>query len=285
VEEASEIEVSDADAGERLDRLLAARLELTRSYVRRLIGRGAVTVGGRPGVKGDLLRPGDRVAIAPFRHPNLGPHPEPDAPLRVLCEQGGLIAVDKPAGMPTHPLDCDETGTVLGALLARKPAIFGVGEGGVLSGVVHRLDTHTSGVLLFALDEAAWAAARQAFMDRRVEKHYVARVHGTPDAPAEIVLRLAHRGPRMRVVTRSGREAVTRLRSVRADGETSLVEIEMVTGVTHQIRATLAHLGHPVVGDAVYGPPTEEPRHWLHARSIHLGSLTVESEPPRQLAG
>ncbi len=203
--------VAPAEAeGKRLDLFLADALDLPRGYMRRLLERGYVRLRGLPGAKGATLREGDRIEVAPFHHPDLGPRPTPELEIQVLVEREGLIAVDKPAGLPTHPLDFEERDTVMNALLARYPDLAGVGEGGLRSGVVHRLDTFTSGVLLFARSQSRWEQARAAFRARKVLKRYLARVHGHLDGDREVVLRLDHRGKRMRVVTRAGRESVTR---------------------------------------------------------------------------
>lgn len=278
-----EISVDSEHAGERLDRFVAGALGLSRGYVRRLLRRGLVELEGAATAKGGLLREGDTVHVAAFRHPDEGPIPAPHLPLPVLCRGQGLVAFDKPPGMPTHPLDYEETDTALNAALARFPSLLGIGEAGLRSGVVHRLDSDTSGVLVFATEKSAWREARAAFRDRLAKKRYVARVHGPPPEPGEIRLRLAHRGQRMRVVARGGREAVTRILAARAVGATSLLEIELVTGVTHQIRATLAHLEQPVVGDAIYGSRGEQTRHWLHATSIRIGGFEASSPPPPEL--
>ena len=279
---AREFRIDPEHEGERLDRFVARALGVSRGYVRRLLGRGRVHLGAGSAAKGGLLRAGDLVRVDEFRHPDEGPIAAPGLDLPVLERSAGLVAFSKPAGMPTHPLDYEEDTTALNAALAQFPSLAGVGEGGLLSGVVHRLDTDTSGVLVFATEERAWADARENFARRQVEKRYVARVHGAPD-PGDLRLRLAHRGPRMRVVSRGGREGMLRVLEVRRDGDTSLVEIELVTGLMHQIRASLAHLGHPVLGDRLYGSSADSPRHWLHARSIRIGPLTAISEPPPEL--
>lgn len=281
--EAREIVVDGDSAGQRIDRFLAQSLELSRGYVRRLIRRGAVRLGGRTAAKGDLLRSGDLIAVDGFRHPDEGALASPELELALIKSEAGLVAFDKPAGMPTHPLEFDEADTALNAALARFPEIAGVGEGGLHSGLVHRLDTDTSGVLVFARNDAAYDAARATFAERRVTKRYVARVHGALETQGTITLWLDHRGSRMKVVESGGREAITRIVRGVPDGATSLVEVEIPTGVTHQIRATLAHLGHPVVGDRVYGPSTDEARHWLHAAYIELAGFEARSNPPASL--
>jgi 23S rRNA pseudouridine1911/1915/1917 synthase len=272
--------VPAAAEGARLDVFLAQHLELGRRYVWRLLARGAVTLGGRDAAKGTALRAGERLEIAAFRHPAQGPVADPDLRLRVLAEIEGLLAVDKPAGVPSHPLEFDEPGTALGAVLALRPEVREAGEGGLECGLVHRLDTATSGVLVFATERSAWREARVAFAERRVRKRYLARVHGALSSTLELGLRLAPRGRRVRVVERGGRESLTRVRPLDIGARTSLVEVEPVTGLRHQIRAVLAHLGHPVVGDALYGSPLSLARHLLHAERIELGALVASAPVP-----
>ena len=275
--------VSEEEAETRLDVFLAARLGLSRGYVRRLLHRGSVRIGNEGAVKGVLLRAGDRIQVPAFRSPSEGPVRDDQAELRVLRDEAGLIAVDKPAGVPTHPLDFDETGTVLNAVVARYPGIVGVGEGGVQSGVVHRLDIGTSGVLLFATREEAWARARKAFADRRVSKRYLARVHGELRREEEVRLRLEPRGDHMRVVRSGGREALTHVRPIRIDTDESLVEARPVTGLMHQIRATLASLGHPIIGDRIYGSDRSLDRHLLHATDIDVEGFSAHSPAPPEI--
>jgi 23S rRNA pseudouridine1911/1915/1917 synthase len=278
-----EIRVPEAEAGVRLDVFLARSLDLSRRYARRLLQRGTILLNGAPATKGAMLRTGDAITLPLFRHPSQGPLASPDPELRVLLEQDGLVAVDKPAGLPTHPLDFDETRTALNAILARYPGMNGVGEGGIRSGVVHRLDTDTSGVLVFAIDPEAWRRAREAFSERRVLKRYVARVHGHLSEPREVVVRLVHRGARMRVVQAGGREAITRVRPLEPTSDSSLVEAEPVTGLMHQIRVTLAHLGHPVFGDRAYGSDLALGRHLLHAAEIRIEGFSAASPIPREI--
>jgi len=281
--DARRVEVQSVDDEVRLDSLLAREFELSRRYVRRLLASGRVRVNGVEAVKGTLLHPSDVVDVEPFRHPSEGPIAHLCFEPVLLSESGDLIAVDKPAGRATHPLDYDETDTVLNAMLARFPEIRGVGEGGLMSGVAHRLDTHTSGVLVFARSQRAWEHARREFDSRSVDKLYRARVHGDFAAETESRLRLEHRGPRMRVVKRGGRESITRLRPLDSGSESSLVEARPVTGLMHQIRVALAELGHPVVGDTLYGSSQRLERHWLHAVRIRIGEFSAESEPPPEL--
>lgn len=274
------IVVPKTDAGSRLDRYLARTLDLSRGYVRRLLARGRIRLEGRPAAKGTELRAGDAIELLPFRHPSEGPRAAPHVRLDVLARAGGLVAIDKPAGLPTHPLDYEEADTALNGLLARFPELRGVGEGGLRSGVVHRLDTNTSGVLAFATEQAAWERARDAFRARRVEKRYVAVVHGCFERAVLADFRLAPRGDHMVRVSRGGLPARTRFTPLAPGRHTSLLEARPETGVMHQIRASLAALGHPVVGDARYDSPTALSRHLLHATELRLLDLHAHTAAP-----
>ena len=290
--------VSPEDAGQRLDVFLATRLALSRSQVRRLLERGAVSVAGRPVVaraKGARVDAGAEVQVAPFTRPDgMRVVPTPAAPLAVLAEGRGWVAVDKPPGVPVHPLDEDESGTALNALVARHPELQGVGEGGLRSGVVHRLDVDTSGALLFALDASTWQGLRAAFAEHRVEKVYRALVVGHPPAEgdAEVGLVTArHRPARVRVLApgapgRGARVCSLRWRALERLPGATLLEVRPRTGHLHQIRVTLAHLGHPVAGDRVYGAredATGAPRQMLHAARVACGEVLAESPDPEDL--
>lgn len=277
------LEVDGSDAGTRLDVFLARELEVSRAYARRLLERGSVRRGRQPAAKGALLARGERIDVAAFRHPREGPLPAPELPLAVVAQADGWVAIDKPAGMPSHPLDFDERHTAVNAFLARHPEALGVGSDGLQCALVHRLDTLTSGVLLFATSAEAFARAREAFRSGRAQKRYLARVHGRVDADLDLRLRLAHRGERMRVVSEGGLEARARARPLGGDGETTLLEVELYTGVRHQIRASLAHRGHPIVGDRVYGSPAVLARHWLHALELRIDGFAACAPPPPEL--
>ncbi len=277
------IEIGPGQAGERLDAVVAEALGLSRGWVRKLLEAERIRLAGRPAAKGVILRAGDRIDVLPFARPESGPLANPALLLSILVERAGLVAVDKPAGMAVHPLRPEETDTALNALVSLHPEIVGVGEAGLRSGVVHRLDPGTSGVLVFALREDAWSAARAAFREKRVAKRYLARVHGALSGEREIELRLENRGAHVRVVAQGGRVARSHVRALETGADTSLVEIAMHTGVRHQIRVTLAELGHPIVGDRRYGSTTHLARHLLHAASIAWDGFEAASEPPEAL--
>jgi 23S rRNA pseudouridine1911/1915/1917 synthase len=224
--------------------------------------------------------------------------------LVVLHEDEELLAIDKPAGLVVHPGAGRSSGTLVHRLLARYPELAGVGGPG-RPGIVHRLDRDTSGVLLVARTAAAYRALVGRFAARQVEKRYLAIVHGAPSPPSGTIEapigRHATERKRM-TVRRDGRPAVTRYRTVAARGAVALLELELVTGRTHQIRVHLRHVRHPLVGDPVYGearwrslagPPRAAlerfPRPALHAWRVALdhpatgARLALESPVPADL--
>jgi 23S rRNA pseudouridine1911/1915/1917 synthase len=280
--------VSETEAGARLDVFLARVLGASRGQVRALLAAGGVRVdAGAAGLaaKGHLLVEGQRVVLSePTLAAAAAPTPEPDAKLVVLAEGDGWLAVDKPAGVPVHPLAPGEGGTLLNALAARHPEVTGIGEGGLRSGVVHRLDVQTSGVLLFATDERRWRELREAFRSHRVAKTYRALVEGRLEGQQELVLHLSvqrHRPARVGAVEPGAgrsRRTVLSWRSLAVFADATLVEVLPRTGFLHQIRASLAHLGHPVLGDVAYGAREGvAPRHLLHAARVEIDDVQAES--------
>jgi 23S rRNA pseudouridine1911/1915/1917 synthase len=293
--------VGSAAAGQRLDLFLAAALGSSRADVRRLLARGHVRVdGARVGeaAKGLRVAAGARVTVADWTPPALRQAAsEPERPLVVLAEGPGWIALDKPAGMPVHPFAEDERGTLLGALLARRPEVAGVGEGALRSGVVHRLDVDTSGVVLFATEEESWRRLRDAFRSGKVEKRYRAVVLGRMSGEGRLELDLLvarHRPARVRppatpAEARRARRVVLVWRVLEALRGATLLEVLPETGFLHQIRAGLAHLGHPVAGDRLYGPgeaedPSGAARHLLHASSLAWETVRAASPDPADFA-
>ncbi|MEM7411255.1 MAG: RluA family pseudouridine synthase [Myxococcota bacterium] len=294
-------EVPREDAGRRLDAWLAERLSLSRAAVRRLLARGAVRIGGTPqtgSAKGLALRAGEQVEVDDAPRPeDERAAPEPGAPLTVLAEGPGWLAVDKPAGVPVHPLSPEEGGCVLNAVAARHPEIHGVGEGALRSGVVHRLDVDTSGALLLATEETRWQVLRQAFREHRVEKRYRAIVRGplATDGERRLPLVVARHQPAFVRVARpkeqeNARETTTRWRVLERFAEASLLEVETTSGFLHQVRAVLAHEGHPLAGDRTYAETREAPdpttatRHLLHAASLCVDDVAAESPDPPDFA-
>jgi len=271
------LEVEADGAAPRLDAFVQTALPtLSRRLLRRLIARGQVRVNGRPAAKGVRLRAGDRVTLPVLP---LALSPEPELTLPVVYEDADLVAIDKPGGMPAHALDPRERGTAAAFVLARYPETASVGDP-LAPGLVHRLDTGTSGLLLAARTAAAHAALRAALRARAVEKRYLTIVAGAAAAldQTRIVIPLAHdpRDQRRMVPARAGlrgwpAESAVAVRAV--GGGRSLVEVTIRTGVTHQVRVHLALRGHPVLNDRLYGGPAAALAHGRHA--LHASGVTL----------
>ena len=268
--------VDDADDGARLDQWLARTLECSRRQAQRLIDDGGVRVDGARAAKGTRVHAGAAVEVAhaPPREDELRPTPDADAPLLTLLVDDALVAVDKPAGIATHPLRAGERGTLANALVARFPECALVADDAREGGVAHRLDTETSGVVLAGRTRAAWQSLRRAFTDGAVQKEYLALVAGAPPPSGTIDLALAHAGRRVRVAgdrDLDALDAVTDYETLARGDGVALVRARSSSGRMHQIRVHLAHLGHPLVGDALYGgpPPAAGTRgHFLHAAAV-----------------
>ncbi len=241
--------------GERLDRAIAASLpELSRSRVQALLRAGRVLVDGRAGRPALRLRGGESLEISvPPPEPAV-PEPE-DLPLAVLHEDRDLLVLDTPAGLVVHPAAGHARGTLVNALLHHVSGLSGVG--GVLRpGIVHRLDRETSGCLVVAKSDAALQALQRAFQERTVEKTYLALVHGHPPGTGRLAtLHARHPRDRKRFTgrARTGKPAVTTWRVRSLLHGAALLEVGLETGRTHQIRVHLSEMGHPLLGDALYG--------------------------------
>jgi len=286
--------VVPADApAERLDKAVAKLFGVSRGRAMEWIAEGRVRVGGKRAPKGAPVAPGSRIAVE--KPPSDQPVPEPDLPIRVVHADARLVVADKPAGMPSHPLRPGETGTAANALVGRFPELASIGPAPREGGLVHRLDTDTSGLLLAARTDAAHAMLRAQFSARTVEKGYLALVAGEIHAGGEIALPLLHDprdSRRMQAASdpsyaeeHGARPAVTRFEPVERKGGFTLLEVEIPTGVMHQIRYNLAFIGHPIAGDALYGGPDLPglSRHFLHASRLafaHPDGSRVRYESP-----
>ena len=275
--------VSSEEAGQRLDLYLAARIpEFSRTRIQELIDEGHVRLDRRSARRAHRVASGEVIEVELVARPPLEAVPEA-IPIEVLFEDEDLLVVNKPAGMVVHAGAGIARGTLVNALLHRLEKLSGVG-GALRPGIVHRLDRGTSGVLVVARHDAAHRQLAEQFRARRVEKTYLALVHGelgrdagTIDLP---IARDLRRRIRMSAGRRPGREARTDWRVLaRLDGFT-LVEVDLRTGRTHQIRAHFSALRHPVVGDTLYGAPRQVRarrqllpplgRNFLHAARIRF---------------
>ncbi len=221
-------------------------------------------------------------------------------PVDILFEDDDILVVDKPAGMIVHPAPGHPDGTLVDALLAHCPKMRGVGSV-ERSGVVHRLDQETSGVMVFAKTDRAMRALRRDFEDHAsVRKTYLAVLHGAPNPRSGTLETLIGRKPwdpkRMAVVERDGKRAVTHWTTLKRSGSLALVEFTIETGRTHQIRVHAAHLGHPIVGDSLYGDAVKDrhlacrpTRQLLHAVQLSFNHpitrrpLVFSAMPPEDI--
>ena len=279
----------------RLDAwLAAAHPEVSRSRWKQLIEAGRVFLNGAPVLKTNTaLAPGDELRCTLPDPAPVGLVPA-DIPLAVLHEDSDLIVLDKPAGLVVHPAPGHAADTLVNALLHHCADLQGIG-GELRPGIVHRLDKDTSGVLVVAKNEPTHAALVAQFAAHSIRKEYLALAWGTPKKPAGTVALPVGRHPVHRqkmAVTEKGRSAVTHYEVLAAGPLASLLRVRIETGRTHQIRVHLAHLGHPVVGDATYGRtrhglPAELKisRQMLHAHVLEIvhprtGRPLVCTAPP-----
>lgn len=286
------------DAGKRLDVFLAERTPLTRSRIQDLIAGGMVKVSGMPKAKHYRLRPGDEVNLE--LPPPEAPTPQPqDMDLRVIYHDRHLAVVSKPAGMVVHPAAGHREGTLVNALLASLGDLSGMG-GVMRPGIVHRLDKDTSGLLVVAKDDRTHLLLQRMVKERGLKRFYLALVHGVPPSPLGTVDAPVGRDPRdrkrMAVTSRQGRPSVTHFRLLEEFGDAALLEVELETGRTHQIRVHMSYIGHPVVGDRVYGKRGRlerelgVSRQFLHAHRLNFShpvtgeELAFEDPLPGDLA-
>ena len=276
---------------DRLDIVVARLTGLSRAAAARLVDEGRVTVDGRRRPKSHRVQPGEQVEVEGAEP---GGPPAPPADFEIVHEDEHLLVVDKPAGVVVHPSAGHASGTL-------AQALSGVAAGGpdpARAGIVHRLDRHTSGLMLVARSEEAHRALQAMIRARRVERAYLALVEGHPDAQSGTIDAPLGRDRSRRTVvsTRSdrARAAVTHFLVVKSLPRTSLLRVRLETGRTHQIRAHLAAIGHPVCGDPRYGggPSGERlglSRQFLHATALTFRhpftgeNLACESKPPVDL--
>jgi 23S rRNA pseudouridine1911/1915/1917 synthase len=290
----------------RLDTFVRRCLpHLSRREVEHAIGGKLFRINNRLGGKGDKLLPGDRVTFKGFGHWLLNT-PVSQSQLRVpiVYEDVSVLVVDKPAGMATHGFSGKDHNTLANFLAAERPDLLMIGKSRWEPGLIHRLDRETSGLVLVAKTQAAFDDLRRQFRRRQVKKKYRALVWGITEAQGAVAYPIAHDSRdkrRMRAISdispRSKRQkswpALTRFRKLWDIDGLSLLEIEMETGVTHQIRVHLAVTGHAIVGDFLYGGEGRESfglkRHFLHAHGLEFFHprdrrvVKVESELPVEL--
>ena len=274
------VEVPDGAAGSRADRFMADAAGLSRAYVQRLISDGRLTSGGERVRARDPVRPG-QVLVLDVPEAQVHELVPEDIPLDVVYRDDDVIVIDKPAGLVTHPAPGHDRGTLVNALLALEAGQGGLGSvaGVERPGIVHRLDRDTSGLIVVARNDAAQVSLQAQLKARRVRKTYLALAGGVVNAQLGRIEKPIGRDPRNRMrmaVTGEGKPAVTGYRVRERFAEWTLLEVDLVTGRTHQIRVHLASIGHPVAGDTVYASgatrrgPDRLARLFLHAWKLEF---------------
>jgi 23S rRNA pseudouridine1911/1915/1917 synthase len=266
-------EVNPSESGARLDTFLAGRFpDFTRSRIKTLIDEGHAAVNGRAAKAGQKLAAGDAVAL---EVPELAPveaKPE-DIPLDIVYEDGSLLVINKPRGLVVHPAAGNEQGTLVNALLNHCHDLSGI-AGELKPGIVHRLDKDTTGLLVVAKDDRAHLSLSRQIGEKSAKRIYLALVegniaedYGRVDAPLG-----RSRADRKKIaVVEDGRQAATGYFVRERFGDVTLVECHLETGRTHQIRVHMKHIGHPVVGDPVYG--IKRQRYALQGQLLHAYQL------------
>jgi 23S rRNA pseudouridine1911/1915/1917 synthase len=300
----TELTVTDELDGARLDKAAVALAagKLSRASVKKAIEASEVKVNGRHRAKGALVAKGDVISIQAVLDADDAAMPEPGAPLVVRFETKAVVVVDKPAGQPTAPLRAGELGTLANALVAKYPELAGIGYSPKEPGLLHRLDTDTSGLVVVARSAEAFAELKDALKDGRIKKKYllICASEGLADDGTIAFPLASHPKDQRRVLAcvhprdvmrNAPRPAETKFRVVSRKGEWALVEADVSKALRHQIRAHFAAIEHPLVGDVLYGGPKIEglERHALHASRVKFTgaaelSFDVESALPEELA-
>jgi len=275
------LRVPDGSGG-RVDRYVADATGLSRSYVQKLISDGRLTAAGEPLRSNAIVSGGTDLRLDVPEPAALDVEPAPDIPLTIVYEDDDLLILDKPAGLVVHPAAGHSGDTLVNALLAHGDGSTWGGIAGVQRpGIVHRLDRDTSGLLMVARHDAAQASIMAQLKARRVKKTYKALVHGNVSAAVGRVEAPIGRDPKHRTrmaVVPAGRPSVTGYRVSERFADWTLLDLDLVTGRTHQIRVHLEAIGHPVAGDPVYGTGTSRKgpagldRLFLHAWRLELTS-------------
>lgn len=286
--------VSSAERANRLDKLLSQHFpEYSRTYFQYLIEEGAVFVNGHIIKKRETPKVGDEIEVCFLLTPEISLEPQ-NIPLDILYEDEYIIAVNKPANMVVHPAPGHPKDTFVNALLFHCRHLEGTDS--LRPGIVHRLDKDTSGVLLAAKTTQAHAKLVELFSERRIEKYYLAICVGA--AKEGLIDAAIKRHPinrkEMAVNIAEGKEAKTICRLLGKNDSLSLIELQLLTGRTHQIRVHLKHIGTPILGDCVYGSSNankkfEPPRQLLHAHKIEFAhpitgkNLSISAPPPKDI--
>ncbi|MCD7743890.1 MAG: RluA family pseudouridine synthase [Lachnospiraceae bacterium] len=276
-----EFSVADAESGQRLDRLLSARYEeYTRSYLQNLIRDGAVTINTSYAKTGEKVQTGDRIRIVFPPIQLLDVQPE-NIPLDILYEDEDLVIVNKPKGMVVHPAAGHYSGTLVNALLYHCEGSLSGINGVLRPGIVHRIDRNTTGSLIVCKNDAAHRAVAAQLKEHSITRKYRAIVHGrlTEDGTIHTTIgRHPQQRKEMAVNVPGGKDAITHYHVLETFSRFTYIECQLETGRTHQIRVHMKSIGHPLLGDDVYGP-AKCPFPGLQGQTLH--AMTIGLIHPR----
>lgn len=290
--------IKKEEVSQRLDKFIAKNWpDYSRSYLQKQIKESKVLVNGQIKKPAYRLKEGDKIEAQILSPPEISLEPNPSIKLNIIYEDKNVIVLNKPADLTVHPTATQKSGTLINGLLAYYPLLKDVGDDPLRSGLVHRLDKDTSGLMIIAKNNAAFDWLKKQFQERKVTKKYLALVIGKLKEKRGIITKSISRakkfGKRTTLPSRQQKEAITYYQVIKEYENFTLVEAEPQTGRTHQIRVHFASIGHPTAGDKLYGfkrqvQPTNLKRQFLHAAYLKLSLpngkiLELKSDLPKDL--
>ena len=266
-----EVRIEASVAGQRLDKAVAELTDLSRSLANEQIKDGRILVNGQAKKAKYAVKEGDVISYE-LPEPEVVEYVPEDIPLEIVFQDEDVAVVNKPQGMVVHPSAGHSSGTLVNALMYHIKDLSGI-NGVLRPGIVHRIDKDTSGLLMIAKNDQAHVALADELKDKKSLRKYWAIVHGNLPNDRGVIeapIGRSEKDRKKQAVTAKGKPALTRFQVLERFGDYSLVELQLETGRTHQIRVHMAYIGHPVAGDEVYGPRKTLKGHgqFLHARML-----------------
>ena len=266
-----EVRIEASVAGQRLDKAVAELMDLSRSLANEQIKDGRILVKGQAKKAKYAVKEGDVISYE-LPEPEVVEYVAEDIPLEIVYQDEDVAVVNKPQGMVVHPSAGHTSGTLVNALMYHIQDLSGI-NGVLRPGIVHRIDKDTSGLLMIAKNDQAHVALADELKDKKSLRKYWAIVHGNLPNDRGVIeapIGRSEKDRKKQAVTAKGKPALTRFQVLERFGDYSLVELQLETGRTHQIRVHMAYIGHPVAGDEVYGPRKTLKGHgqFLHARTL-----------------